>query len=393
MTNQGSDSVTLINLNANPPAVTATIAVGNAPTGVAIDDLLAHHMAVVVNSGDQTVSTIDLTAGTVTSTVSVAIGPTSGSPAGTAPVPFSIGISSLTHHAVVAYESFNEATILDLSSGKPVILQQIGGDVTAPIGTGTNPQVSVDERLELGNCHPGGRRRADDHHCGSREECHCGGRARAPQVIASLGLSATGVGINAETHQALLTSPNAGELVSFSLLDTAVNTITFQNNGVTLNQLGYVAAAANPLENVGIAVNSISGTATIVDLESGIVLQTVTGLGNLPQAVAVDPGSNRAFVVNQGSDTVSILSLGTTIDPLQIVQASPATTFTSSNSLTLTVTGSGFTSSSVVRLDQVALATTAVASTCTGTPATCRELTATVPASMLAERETTRWMC
>ena len=118
--------------------MTATIGVGNAPTGIAVDDLLAHHIAVVVNSGDQTVSTIDLTTGTVTSTLSVAIGPTAGSPAGIAPVPFSIGINPLTHHAVVAYESFNEATILDVSSGVPVILQQIGGDVTAPIGTGTN---------------------------------------------------------------------------------------------------------------------------------------------------------------------------------------------------------------------------------------------------------------
>ncbi len=383
VTNQGSNSATLINLNANPPAVTATIAVGNAPTGVAIDDLLAHHIAVVVNSGDQTVSTIDLTAGAVTSTVSVAIGPTSGSPAGTAPVPFSIGISSLTHHAVVAYESFNEATILDLSSGTPVILQQIGGDVTAPIGTGTNPQVSVDERLDWAIVTPGGGGAQTTTIVDLGKNATAVDAARAPQVIASLGLSTTGVGINAETHQALLTSPNAGDLVSFSLLDAAVNTITFQNNGVTLNQLGYVAAAANPLENVGIAVNSISGTATIVGLESGIVLQTVTGLGNLPEAVAMDPGSNRAFVVNQGSGTVSILSLGTTIDPLQIVQASPAATFTSSNPLTLTVTGSGFTSSSVVRLDQVALATTAVTSTCTGTPATCRELTASVPATML----------
>ena len=51
--------------------------------------------------------------------------------------------------------------------------------------------------------------------------------ARAPEVIASLGLSTTGVGINPETHQALLTSPNAGNLASFSLLDNAVNTSVF----------------------------------------------------------------------------------------------------------------------------------------------------------------------
>jgi YVTN family beta-propeller protein len=382
--NQGSNSVSLININSNPPAVTATIAVGHAPTGIAVDDLLLpHHIAVVVNSGDQTVSTIDLTTGTVTSTVSVAIGPASGSPAGIAPVPFAIGINPLTHHAVVAYESFNEATVLDVSTGTPTILQQIGGDVVAPLGTGTNPAVSVDERLNWAIVTPGGGGAQSTTIVDLGKNATAADGARAPEVIASLGLSTTGVGINPETHQALLTSPNAGDLASFSLLDNAVNTITFQSNGITLSQLGYVAAAADGLENIGIAVNSISATATIVDLESGIVLQTVSGLGNLPQAVAVDPGSNRAFVVNQGSSSVSILSLGSTLDPLQIVQASPAATFTSSNPLTLTLTGSGFTSSSVVRLDQVALATSTVTSTCTGSPATCRELTATVPASML----------
>jgi mRNA-degrading endonuclease toxin of MazEF toxin-antitoxin module len=58
-------------------------------------------------------------------------------------------------------------------------------------------------------------------------------------------------------------------------------------------------------------------------------------------------------VANQGNNTVSVLSLGTAIDPIQIVEASPAITSTSSSNLTLTVNGSGFPASSVVRLDQV----------------------------------------
>jgi DNA-binding beta-propeller fold protein YncE len=384
VTNQGGNTVSLINLNANPPAVKATIAVGNAPTGVAIDDSLAHHIAVVVNSGDQTLSTIDLTTGAVTSTVSVAIGPTAGSPAGPSPVPFSVGINSLTHHGVVAYESFNEATILDVSTGTPVILQQIGGDPTAPIGTGTTPGIFIDERLDWALVTPGGGGAQTTTVVDLGQNAGGGDVARVPQVIASLALAASGVGINSETHQALLTAPNAGNLASFSLLDNSVNTISFQSNGVTLSQLGFVAAGVDSLENLGIAVNTVSSTATIVDLESGVVLQTVSGLGSTPIAVGVDPATNQALVVNQGSNSVSVLSLSAAVDPLQIVEASPAIAFTSSSPLTLTVTGEGFTSSSVVRLDQVPLATTAVTSTCAGSPSTCRQLTATVPASMLA---------
>jgi DNA-binding beta-propeller fold protein YncE len=122
----------------------------------------------------------------------------------------------------------------------------------------------------------------------------------------------------------------------------------------------------------------------IVDLENGIVLQTVNGLGGNPQAVAVDPVSNQAIVANQADGTVSFVSLGPAIDPLQTIEASPAIPYTSSAPLALTVTGGNFPTAAVVRLDQTPLATTGVAGTCTAiAPITCRQLSATIPASML----------
>jgi DNA-binding beta-propeller fold protein YncE len=385
--NTGANTVSLINLQTTTPSLIGTaIAVGASPTGVAIDDLL--HIAVVVNSGDQTVWTIALsgTPHVVGSPFSVAIGPTTGSAAGTAPVPFSIGINSLTHRAVVAYQSFNEATILDISTGTPALVQQIGGDPTAPVGTGTNPAVAVDERLNWAIITPGGGGAQTTTVIDLGHNATTTDAVRSPEVVASLGLSTTGVGINSETHQVILTTPNAVNLTSFNLLDNTVNTITFMNNGVTVDQLGFSAAAANPLENVGIAVNAINSTATIVDLESGIVLQTVGNLGTSPQAVAVDPASNQALVVNQGSNNVSVVSLGPPLNPLQIVEASPALTFTGTAPVTLTVNGSFPTTpgSVSVRLDQVPVTTAIVTSTCgTGTPVVCRQLTATVPANML----------
>ena len=63
------------------------------------------------------------------------------------------------------------------------------------------------------------------------------------------------------------------------------------------------------------------------------------------------------------------------VDRPQIVEASPSITFTSSSPLQLTLNGN-FPASSVVRLDQVQLTTSA----CVGG---CRQLTATVPSSML----------
>ena len=372
--NTGSNSVSIIDLSTD--SVTTTIPVGQHPTGVAVDDMLNPHIALVVNSVDQTVSTINLTTQTVIGTpLTVAIGPPGGSPAGPSPVPYSVGVNPSTHRAVVAYESFNEATILDVSTGLPTLVQQIGGDLTAPLGTGTSPTVAIDERLNWALITPGGGGAQTTNIVDLGQNGSPADGGRSPEVVASLALSSFGVGINQETHQALLTDPNGGNMLSFSLLDNQVNSISFTNNGIAFSQTGLVAAAADSLENIGVAINT-DGTATIVDLEKGTVLQTVMGLGTLPQAVAIDPAGNQAVVVNQGSNNVSILALGPGVNPLQIVEASPAVTFTSATPLTLTITGNGFLPGSQVLLDGTPI--TVVSVTANG-----RQIVASVPASML----------
>ncbi|MGH9689579.1 MAG: hypothetical protein ACRD4C_00480 [Candidatus Acidiferrales bacterium] len=374
--NTGSNDVSIVDLSTD--TVTATVPVGQHPTGVTVDDMLTPHIALVVNSVDQTVSTIDLATDTVISTTSVAIGPAGGSPAGPSPVPYSVGVNPLTHRAVVAYESFNEATILDVSTGQPAIVEQIGGDPTAPLGTGTSPSVAIDARLNWALITPGGGGAQTTNIVDLGQNGSPADGGRSPEVVGSLALSSFGVGINQETHQALLTDPNGGNMLSFSLLNNQVNPISFTNiNGIAFSQTGLVAAAADSLENIGVAINS-AGTATIVDLEKGTVLQTVMGLGTLPQAVAIDPASNQALVVNQGSNNVSILALGPAVNPLQIqiVEASPAVTFTSATPLTLTITGIGFVPGSQVLLDGAPI--TVVSVTANG-----RQIVASVPASML----------
>ncbi|MGD1209785.1 MAG: hypothetical protein ABR973_00315 [Candidatus Acidiferrales bacterium] len=380
--NTGANSVTLVNVR-TAATIGSAIPVGTKPTGVAVDDLLADPVAVVVNNADQTVTAIDLvTLNTKTLNVSIAAGTNP-------PLPFSIGVNPHTHRAVVAYQSTNQATVLDVSvaGGTPAIsvVQQIGGGSTG-YSTGPNPAIAIDPRLNWALITPGGAGIINivdlGVHVSAGEP-----NGRAPQVMGTLSISINtqGVGINPETHQALLTDPQGGTLTTFSLLDNTVSTVSLPGAGGPVDQVGFDAAAADGLENVGIAVNAVSGTAAIVDMENSIVLQTVTGVGTSPQAVAIDPISNQAVVVNQGGNNVSLVSLGPAIDPLQIVEASPAITYTSATPLTLTVTGGNFPTGSVVRLDHVALATTAVARTCTATiPVTCRQLTATVPATILS---------
>jgi DNA-binding beta-propeller fold protein YncE len=380
--NTGSSTVSVVNLVPSPSNV-GTISVGNSPTGIAVDDLLSPAIALVVNNADQTVSTINLaTMSVIGSPLSVSL--TTATPV---PLPYSIGINPLTHRAIVTYQNTSLATILDLSSGTPVIVQQFTGTVNSPYGTGNNPSVAVDPRLNWAVVTPGSSGVGDINIVDLGRTAVAGVDAgRTPRMVAAAQLSTStsnttlGVGLDTETHQILFTDPNAATLTSFNLLNQTVNSISFNNNGVLINGQGYVASAVNPFVNLGIAVNSDSGTAAVADLENGNVLQTVQGLGSNPIAVAVDPASNQAVIVNQGDGTVSVVSLGTIRTP-QILETSPSTTLTSASPLTLTITGSGFTSGSVVRLDQVPVATATVAGSCVG--GVCRQLTATVPASML----------
>jgi YVTN family beta-propeller protein len=379
--NTGSNTVSIINLATNTQVPGSPVPVGASPTGVAIDDQLPHHLAVVVNNGSvanggNSVTAIDLTT-LVPTTVAL---PDTSVPPNTAALPYSIGINSLTHRAIVTQQSTNTAWILDLSSGVPVVLQQVGGSLTA-YGTGPTPSVAIDPRLNWAIVTPGGSGVISIVDLGYDQSA--GDTAgRLPVVIGSLSTTAStqGVGISGQTHQALLTDPNSGDLATYSLLDNSVSSIPFRMNGTTINELGFDASAINPLSNVGIAVNSLANTAAIVDMENSVVLQTVSGLST-PAAVAIDAVTNQAYIVNQGNNSVSVVTLGTAgqFRTLQIAESSPAVAFVTSpaTSLTLTINGDGFSGTPQVVLDKTALPGADV------TVVSNRQILATIPATML----------
>jgi DNA-binding beta-propeller fold protein YncE len=375
--NSGSGTVSLINMVTHL-AVGGPIAVGNNPTGVAVDDLLADSVALVVNSADQTVTAIDLISGNK-ATLSVRFD-TGSNP----PLPFSVGVNPVTHRAIVAYQSTNEATVLDVSEagGVPAIavVQQVGGFETN-FTTGVAPAVAVDPGINWAVITPGGTGSVNlvdlGVHAGTDEP-----NGRAPQVVGGLSISATlqGVGINSQTHKALLTDPTSGLLYTFSLLDNTEAPVVASGGGAFV-QNGFAAAAASPLENVGIAVNILNKSAVVVDLQNAQVLQTVSGIGSnsvLP-AVAVDPVTNQAIVVNQQDNAVAIVSLGNTINPLQITESRPVIAFggPGAANLTITIDGSGFIGGSQVQLDGTAVPVTSVS-------ANGRQIVASVPGAMLA---------
>jgi DNA-binding beta-propeller fold protein YncE len=385
--NTGAGTVSIINLATN---AVVPVTVGPSPTGVAIDDQLAHHLAVVVNngsgSGGNSVTAIDLTT-LATSTLTF---PDTAVPPNTVALPFSIGINSSTHRAIVTQQSTNLATILDLSTGTPVIVQQIGGGLSS-YSTGASPSVAIDQRLNWAIVTPGGGGSVNIVDLGRGPGAIPGDAVgRPPLIVGSLSVatSTQGIGINTQTHQALLTDPNGasvsdptgGQLTTYSLLDNTVNSVPILQNGNPFSEAGFVAAAVNPLSNVGIAVNVLAGTAAVVDMGNSNVLQTVIGL-SAPQAVAIDAVTNQAFIVNQGSNTVSVVSLGTAgqFRSLQIVESSPTIAFVTNptSAVTLTINGIGFSGAPQVVVDGTALPAGDV------TVVSNRQILATIPASML----------
>jgi YVTN family beta-propeller protein len=363
--NTGDNTISLIDLNSN--TVTHTIAVGNKPTGVAVDNIL--NLAIAVNSGDNTLSVVNLTTLGVTSL---------SLPSGT--TPFSVGVNPINHRALVANSSTNIAYAVDFSQNPPVVLCTLGGTTptnsclpgsnTNPVSTGPTPQIAVDPRLNWAIVTPGGAGTITIVDLGRPAGSGDLGRLPNPFATLTITTSIQGVAINTETEQALLTDPNSSFLDLFSVLDQGVNPVAFQT--------GQVASAVNSLTNIGVVVNNVSNQAIVVDLSSATAppLATVT-VGTAPQAIAIDAATNTAVIANQGSNNVSILSLGN-LRPLHITQASPPTTLaTSAFPLSLTVIGNGFSSGSVVRLDEqpLALLPTFVSS---------RKLVATVPANMLS---------
>lgn len=377
--NTSDNTISLLNIST---LATTTINVGKQPTGVAVDDLLPDPVALVVNSKDQTVTALDLVSLKQT-TLNVSI-----SSGATPPLPFSIGVNPLTHRTIVAYQSTDEATILNVSvtGGVPAlsIVQQIGGTSTS-YSTGAQPAVAIDPRLNWAVVTPGGGGTINVVDLGVAPGL-LEPLGRSPQIVASVTISTSiqGVGINSETHEVFFADPQpqapSGSLTTFSLLNNTVTNVLLSPAGQPVSTKGYVAAAVTPLENVGIAVNGTSQTAAIVDLENNVVLQNVSGSWSKPVAVAVDPATNQALVVDQTGGQVYFVALGPAINPLQIVEASPAITASTpgvpSADLTLTINGTGF----VNGTSQVLLDGTPVVSTAN---ASGRQIVATVPGAML----------
>jgi len=409
--NRAANTISVISLATN--SVTATIPVGTAPTGVAVDHL--RNLAYVANNGSNNVSVVDLGSNTVVATIT-----------GFNIAPVSVGVNPATRQGLVALTSTtgaNVAALIDTNTNQIVS--------AANISNGLNPRVAIEPRLNWAIVTPGGAgvlsivdlgkrttgaitasgavrsgnsvtiTTAASHNLAVGQSVFIGGvtdpsftgfftvasaptattftygqsapnatsgggsfTLTSPLATANLGISLRGVSYNEESSFTFLCDPTTPNAVIFSLFDQTVTNVGLE--------AGAEATAVNPLTNIGVIANPATDEASVIDLRSATRLARLS-VGTDPRAVALDAATNVAVIANEGSNNVTILNLGA-IRPLHVLEVTPSSTFSSASPVTITVTGGGFTASSVVRLDEAALATSFVSS---------RVLTAVVPAGSL----------
>ena len=474
--NNGSNDVELIDLTKATPAVvgficTASVASGSSlsltesgacpaagPVSVAIDNV--SNLALVADAGISSIALVDLNLQKVSAVVAV---PMNNNPTTPVPlVPSGIGVNPLNHRAIVAYQSTNAGSILDLTQS-PASPQFFAGVVN--ISTGPNARVAVSPRLDWALVTPGGlgslsivdlarqttstiapsatpgasrasgivtitTTTAQNLQAGepvmitgvadasfngiysvntvpsstsftylqpslsSSNLTSGGGMISYALPVATLASSLTtqGVALNDQTQKAILTDPSGSTPGTvFSVLDQSSTNIPLPTNNMA-DASSNLAVAINPLANLAVTLNQVTGDALVIDPSAPSVLTTISAEGVNPVDAAIDPITDIAVFVNQGAPaSISIYSLGA-LRMLQVLQASvssvnqlapcPPTqnpifagptvlvcTLSPPVPQTLTIIGSGFTNNSKVRLDGQVLQTTLMSS---------RELLATV---------------
>ena len=478
--NRGSNDVELIDLTKTTPAVVGFICVGSAPSSltltesacpaagpvsVSIDNV--NGIALVANAATSSIAVVNLNSQQVTAVVAV---PNNNGLTPPAPfTPIGIGINPVNHRALLAYQSTNVASILDLTQ-PPLAAPSAFFAGVVNISSGPNARVAVSPRLDWAVVTPGGLGSLSIVDLGRQNTSVIATNAASspgatrtsgtvtittttsqnlqvgePVLIGGVGdasfdgiysvlsvpssnsftysqsnfstlpanstsgggsisyalpvatlatsLTVQGVAFNDQTQKAILTDPAASTPGTvFTVQDQSSTTIPLPNSNPTDGSFN-LAVAVNPLANLAVTANEVSGDALLIDPSAPSVLTTIPAEGTNPVDVAIDPGTDIAVFANQGAPaSIGIYSLGA-LRPLQVLQTSVAPTPNQAPALqpcpttsgpivsgpsvlvcstlsslasasavaqTLTIIGSGFTPNSKARLDGQVLTTTFV---------------------------------
>jgi DNA-binding beta-propeller fold protein YncE len=278
VTNTGDGTVSVINLNSM--SISGTLTVGKTPTGVALSSRVGR--AVVANTDSDTVTVIDLDNVAVSATVSLA--PSSGTSK-----PIGVAIHPGSGQTVVADSNSQQVSFFDATNpGTPTILAVDSG----PSGVAIDPTRNIAAIAEA---------------------------AANTVVIVNLGTKQvldretgfqlpTGGIYDPDSDAFLITSSLANNFGSIqaSTSDPATSTYltTFTSVGINPTALDY-----NYRSSTLVTANTTSQTISVMDF----LTKTVKAILPIPAsqqfAIAVHPRTNRAVIVDQNNNRVLIVPL------------------------------------------------------------------------------------
>lgn len=275
VTNTGSDSVSVINLKSL--SISGTLRVGDSPQGVAVCSVKGR--AAVTNTESDTVSIIDLDNIAVSSTLSVA--PSSGTSK-----PVGIAIHPGSGKAIVADNNATQVSFFDVSSP--------GTPSTLTIDVGPNA-VAIDPTRNIA----------------AVAESLTGTIVlvdlATEQVLSRVtGFQLpTGAIYDPDSDSFLITSSlsnNIGSVIADP--DTETYTVAFNRMGINPTSIDY-----NYRSSTLVTTNTTSQTMSVMDFVSKTVQDIIPLSVSQQFAVAIDPVSNRAVVVDQNNNRVLIVPL------------------------------------------------------------------------------------
>jgi len=310
--NEKADSVSIVDLKAQ--TVLLSITVGKAPRGVAIDKGL--NVAVVGNSHDNNISIIDLNTYQPISTI-----PVGKEPEGIA-VDYSI------HRAYVANHKDATVSVIDLTNLNAIITIPVGQE---PKDVAIDPQLNlalaVNEKdytvsvIDLSTYRITG--------------------------IIRVGQKPQAIDINSETHLAAVVNEKDNSITVIDLLNWQTNTMEIGKHSIDI--------AINQLDNRAIVICDEDRSLVLIDLDRQTIVREYP-LNKLPRGVAVNNFTNVAAIVDDKTDSLTLIQLPSPIP--EITSITPDNALRGSGEIKIDIEGSRFITSSIAYLDNQPLGTT-----------------------------------
>ncbi|MEI6752953.1 MAG: FISUMP domain-containing protein [Paludibacter sp.] len=267
VSNQGNNTVSVINTSTN--TVTATVNVGNTPSGVSISP--DGKKVYVSNGGSNTVSVINTATNTVTSTIAVGSSP------------YGICVSPDGSKVYVANEVSSNVSVINTATNTVLATVAAGSH---PNGISISPDGSKVYVVNWGNNNVNVINTATN----------------TVTATITVGNGPFGVCVSPDGSKAYVTNRNSNTV---SVINTATNTVTAT---VAVGTFPFGISVSPDGSKVYVA-NQSSNTVSVISTTTNTVTATVA-VGTNPFGTSVSPDGTKVYVSNINSNNVSVINAG-----------------------------------------------------------------------------------